>query len=391
LQVEIRLEPSGLNPALLLRKGGSGRDLPGGPNLESLWPPVTGENLHPVAGGDQRRPELGSIWHCAEASAKSVQKHRSVPVSKTMSPPAQKNTLPSGYSLSLRKRSRTGIAALTRVAKKMKLLTGYLATLDVLGFSELLYRDGYAQQLRQYLDCVNSVVSPTDIEAVLFSDSVVLTSPGETSDAFRLLVVTSSAVFHGLLRCGMPVRGAVAFGHYRREAKSGSVFLAGRPIVEAYRRERAQKWIGTLLCPSVLHKQSQLLTVADVLTDSRFGVSNAGEYDSSVLDVPLRLAHATVPFEHSPGGLGELSGYAIVPLGAEDNARTASRSIGRTLSSLDDLRLKASEPHSQAKYGASIKWLKDVRRQFDDLAEELDKKGAATAGKSTGSSRSKSG
>jgi len=250
----------------------------------------------------------------------------------------------------------------------MRQLTGYLATLDVLGFAELLYRDGYSNQLRQYLDCVNAVVRPSHVKAecVVFSDSVVLTSPGDTDEAFAGLIKTCSAAFYALATCEIPVRGAIAFGRYWRESSSGSVFLAGRPIVEAYRRERAQKWVGIMLCPSVLHKQTNLST--DTYIPDEEATSDDSEKGS--LDLAIRLQPATVPY-HDPGTpeIGKLSGYAVVPLEEDDDDfRSASRAIRHVRRSFEDLRLKASQPSAQAKYGASLRWLETVERRFDDAA-----------------------
>jgi hypothetical protein len=250
----------------------------------------------------------------------------------------------------------------------MKLLTGYLSTLDVLGFSELLYRDGYANQLKSYLESIKEVVNKTGVEAVLFSDSVVLTSTDDSDEAFQRLIRTCSAAFYSLIQCGMPVRGAVAFGHYRREVIGKSVFLAGRPIIEAYRRERAQKWVGMLLCPSVLQAQSSINT----LDDYHQSGLRADEADSPELEVPLRLSLAKVPYQ-DPGTapILELTGYAIVPMEFDDTLRTAARSIRRVLGSLEQLQLKASDPGAQAKYFASIRWLRSIEVQYDKVIAAL--------------------
>lgn len=244
----------------------------------------------------------------------------------------------------------------------MKQLTGYLATLDVLGFSELLYRDGYSQKLRQYLDCINDVVRPSHVKAecVVFSDSVVLTSPGETAEAFSGLIKACSAAFNALVMCEIPVRGAIAFGRYWREASRGSVFLAGRPIVEAYRRERGQ----ITLCPSVLHTQTTLAVETHVPDNDE------APYDTErSLTLALRLQPGTVPYQDSnTSETGKLSGYAVVPIqDDDDNFRTASRAVHRVRGSLEDLRLKASEPAAQAKYSASLRWLEEVEERFEKV------------------------
>ena len=84
----------------------------------------------------------------------------------------------------------------------MRQIKGYVATLDVLGFSELLQREGYATQLKVYLKCINDVIRPAnkEVECVVFSDSIVLTSAGDDDDSFKRLVWACSAAFSALLK-----------------------------------------------------------------------------------------------------------------------------------------------------------------------------------------------
>jgi hypothetical protein len=244
--------------------------------------------------------------------------------------------------------------------KVMRLSKGYVATLDVLGFADLLYRDGYSEQLKLYLATVNDVIRPSHVkvDCVVFSDSIVLTSSGETRRSFIGLIKACSEALYELLLCGMPVRGAVSFGSYWREATSDSVFLAGRPIVEAYNFERAQKWIGIILCPSVLHKQDNLV-MATYLPDSR-------DSDNSKDELAIRLQPAVVPFQQ-PGApaIGTLNAYAVVPLETPDTFATAHRSVSRVIPYLHDLRLKAPTPASQEKYTASIAWLSEIEERYE--------------------------
>lgn len=255
----------------------------------------------------------------------------------------------------------------------MKQLKGYLATLDVLGFSEMLQRDGYSQQLKNYLTCVNDVIRPANVraECVVFSDSIVLTSPGDDDEAFKNLIKTCSAAFRALLKNEIPVRGAIAFGRYWREAESGSVFLAGRPIVEAYRCERASDWVGILLCSSVLLQQPDIDDDGAWIyeLDPKEASLTTEDLESAISDLTLRLQPATVPYlDSDTRTIGELSGYALVPLDAEDDLQTAHRSVTSAIRSLETLRLRASQPRAQAKYRASLRWLEEVHKRFLTLS-----------------------
>ena len=255
----------------------------------------------------------------------------------------------------------------------MKRIKGFVATLDVLGFSELLQRESYSEQLKSYLDCVNDVIRPANVKAecVVFSDSIVLTSPGNDDAAFETVIRTCSAAFRALLKNEIPVRGAIAFGSYYREARAGSVFLAGRPIVEAYRCERSSDWVGILLCPSVIHQQSGLggsTWIPDVEELSSFEDLGTEEFDEAFTAVALRLQSATVPFlDSETRAVGELSGYAIVPAEADDTIETIPRTVASARRSLDDLRLKAPRPRAQAKYKTSLSWLDDIQKRLTML------------------------
>jgi hypothetical protein len=257
----------------------------------------------------------------------------------------------------------------------VKQISGYVATLDVLGFSDMLQRDGYEQELRNYITCINDVIRPASVntECVVFSDSIVLTSPGTDEDAFRNVVHAGSAAFSALLKNRIPVRGAVAFGKYWREAQKKNVFLAGRPIVEAYRCEQSSNWVGILLCPSVLHQRPGLaglpwLPEPDEVAEELDGLGVA-QIDEIFDSLSLRVQQATIPFLDSDSrSLAELSGYALVPMGLDDNLATANRTVNQAWSALEDLRLKAPQPRAQAKYQVSLKWLAEIRKRLRPLS-----------------------
>ncbi|HYU26816.1 MAG TPA: hypothetical protein VEO74_16510, partial [Thermoanaerobaculia bacterium] len=210
------------------------------------------------------------------------------------------------------------------------------------------------------------LIRPTHVkvECVVFSDSIVLTSSGNTEESFRRLIIACSATFHELIiMCDMPVRGAVAFGHYWRAASRGSVFLAGRPIVEAYRCERAQKWIGVILCPSVLHERHDLAPLTDLSDPSRIGKDD--------YDLAVRLQPATVPFHEQGGSLGTIDAYSVIPLASNETPQRAHRGVQSISAQPRDLRLKASDPSAQGKYTASLDWLATVQERLKTFAEAI--------------------
>ena len=254
----------------------------------------------------------------------------------------------------------------------MKIINGYLGTLDVLGFSELLYRDGYARKLSTYIDTINDVIpsSSDGPRCVVFSDSVVITAPGEDDEAFDSVVSVTSAVFYALLMVGIPVRGAIAFGKYHRQATRGSLFLAGRPIVEAYRQERSSKWVGTMLCPSAIRQYQGDLENATQLpdeTDVEVEFAANGSFDDSAFQLAMRLQPATAPFSDSTDQ-GPMVGYGVVPIKAgDDDFALARGSLRRSIKTLQKLQIEASQPAAQAKYHSTKTWLREIEKAFSTV------------------------
>src|SRR5882672_8819469 len=129
---------------------------------------------------------------------------------------------------------------------------GYIALLDVLGFEQLVARESYVEELERYTDTISRASENSLLEFVLFSDTIVITTFDTDELSLINLVHTCSRLFGELLTKGIAMRGAVARGSFIRNKSDAGVFLAGRAIVDAYKFEKKQNWVGILLTPSVL-------------------------------------------------------------------------------------------------------------------------------------------
>ncbi len=151
---------------------------------------------------------------------------------------------------------------------------GFVALLDVLGFSERVSRSG-ASGLDGYIDTVVSLAQLYfGIDTILFSDTVVLYALDDTPEMYDEIVELTSALSYHLLLADVPTRGAVAYGDFARsERDSHGVVVVGRPIVEAHYFEAQLQWIGSMLAPSVLpqvpNKALQPTTRARRTTESK--------------------------------------------------------------------------------------------------------------------------
>lgn len=86
-----------------------------------------------------------------------------------------------------------------------------------------------------------------DIEQDYFSDTILMWTNFRSGTLRPFLHVCSSFVCEAL-RADFPVRGAIALGNAVMD-KSSRTYL-GKPLVEAARAEKAQRWIGLAFCPS---------------------------------------------------------------------------------------------------------------------------------------------
>src|SRR5882762_11679486 len=118
---------------------------------------------------------------------------------------------------------------------------GYVALLDVLGFSALVSGDGEDKHLQRYLENLrdaldNESVGPK-VDYIVFSDSIVLTTKDDSESELQTLVLRCSRAFGLMLQHEIALRGAISHGSFFRAGAASGVFVAGRAILDAYRFE----------------------------------------------------------------------------------------------------------------------------------------------------------
>jgi hypothetical protein len=238
---------------------------------------------------------------------------------------------------------------------------GYVAVLDILGFSERVARDSELGGLDRYIDTVLAVSTPYHgLRVILFSDTVVLYSLDDSDMAFLNITEATSRLSFALLMQEVPLRGAIAYGAFSRsEYEANGTVIAGPPIIEAHYYEARLQWIGVMLAPSVLRQVTDL--------DFRTAVSRPRETEDSdayfarVSRAAQVQRCATIPVEGPGMPLGFLEGYAVVPLAPTANEPEAlRRCMSDNLAKLRWLKQLAPEPRSQAKYQHAIAWLEPL-------------------------------
>src|SRR5438105_728532 len=119
----------------------------------------------------------------------------------------------------------------------MQMVTGYVALLDVLGFSALVSGSRSSERLESYRTALDTVISkqpPYTVQSVVFSDSIVLTTLDDSPESLKALLRCCSHLFGEMLKSEIALRGAIAHGTYSRSFAANGVFVAGKAIIDAY-------------------------------------------------------------------------------------------------------------------------------------------------------------
>jgi hypothetical protein len=247
-------------------------------------------------------------------------------------------------------------------------IDGFVAFLDILGFSELVRRSSFDQEFEQYSNIIcNTSKSNGNLNYVIFSDSVVINTEGKTIKNLLSLVQMVAEVMHRfLVELEVPVCGCISGGHFSRiQSGNGDVMIAGIPIVEAVRYEEKQDWVGAILSPSVLKIVPDVKNLCGL--NSCTCIGDAAKLRDKLPWPFLIQRYQTIPF-HSTSNLSEYiyDGFAVIPhLPPRSNPKLLFSDLKEYTEKLDILKMLAPNPMVQRKYQNSIIWVRYVESKLE--------------------------
>ncbi|MDD4876265.1 MAG: hypothetical protein PHQ86_03935 [Dehalococcoidales bacterium] len=144
----------------------------------------------------------------------------------------------------------------------MKVIEGYVAFFDMLGFSELVREGSFSENFNKYSEILSNAVeiNKDGLQYVTFSDSVVINTKNKGKEQLQYLIrAVADISFRFLTELDIPICGSISIGQFdRHEHKDGNVIIAGRTIIDAYQYEQKQDWVGVMLSPKVVRDKPDL-------------------------------------------------------------------------------------------------------------------------------------
>ena len=187
----------------------------------------------------------------------------------------------------------------------------FVAHMDMLGMSELTLKDperafdavsnlsdAKDDILRLTIEIVsNGQLIRDQIEHVVFSDTVVLVTRGDTRADIYAIVLCMEFFFRALTY-GVPVRVGVAHGRFLDDPARN--LFAGPPLVNAYRLGEGAQWLGIVLDPVTAEHARAIPLQSDrgrpIITDYDVPVKSGGRETRAVADwVEPHRNHFKVP------------------------------------------------------------------------------------------------
>lgn len=250
---------------------------------------------------------------------------------------------------------RPVVRELRRAVREIGAGSGYVAFLDLLGFSRRMASGPSEEFFVAYLMALSRALDRAEsIRYVVSSDNIVLFTTDDSENGLVEIVRAVARTMNELILLQIPVRGAVAYGRFRETRTPRGSIIAGSPIIDAYAYEQRQDWIGAILTPSVFAKHPHVTRTLNLLEFPK----DAERFQTG----PALIRRWSVSYKEGNGAPEKYEAIAIVPtssyLGLPDAYRASVEAI---LTAIEDMRRAAPDPAAQKKYENSAAWLRSLK------------------------------
>lgn len=237
---------------------------------------------------------------------------------------------------------------------------GYVAFIDLLGFSELVKRIDFGESFDQYTEIIETNLESKDInlQYIIFSDSIIINTGDIVVEQLNFLIQSISQLSYQLLiEMNLPLCGSISVGEFsRKKDNKGNVMIAGPPIVDAVHYEKQQDWIGCMLTPKVIKQNPELRTTTLI----------SPEVSPEEIYSYFKYSKYTQRYEKIPFRDSTFDGYALLPQSKkEDNVGELLECLNFYDEKLDELKLYSPNFLIQRKYSNTQKFIRTIIERWE--------------------------
>jgi len=175
----------------------------------------------------------------------------------------------------------------------------------------------------------------------------------------------------------IPIRGCLSYGDLKVEGedktKIGTIVYGGA-LVDAYKNEQKQNWLGIVISPRILQEESFYELLKESTLD-KFARGNIPIPEVSVppsigtKDLHFYLLKYAVPIKNERSaqfseGYNTLAAFAIIPNNvfeiADEGKKNIKTNLRNNLRALTHLHYLSDSESSQSKYRSTIEFIKSV-------------------------------
>ena len=101
-------------------------------------------------------------------------------------------------------------------------MLGFVAFLDLLGFSELIQREDFSDKFERYVDIIEKTLDTdtTGFQYIIFSDSLIINTKNNDKEQLLKLSTSISHISYRLLtELDLPICGCISVGRFDRFQK----------------------------------------------------------------------------------------------------------------------------------------------------------------------------
>jgi hypothetical protein len=163
----------------------------------------------------------------------------------------------------------------------------------------------------------------------------------------------------------LPIKGCITSGNISYDRDNQDIVIAGTPIVEAYKFEQSQNWIGVMISPNTLREYP------DILAKCTIGnIQIAERLQNLKTNIAWSLcAQRTylIPMKSSDGD-ENMEGLALVPHQSSSNdAAHIIEDLKIYENHLAEQKLYSTEPSIRQKYINTGQFIKAIAKDWKDL------------------------